>query len=194
MRDNDSRADDLPWRDPAGRIGQQLALATTLATRHADWMRRRRQLVKPTIALAWAAPALLLGCIDGKSELQQRLESSFRAAAADSQPVDLGAVADFEWDRVVFVCPYERQQEVDERLGFRWRGFPAEYADHGREGVALLVFVSNDHVEDWTEIGRNLGDPCAHDRKMEPVLSRDEATIWVDAGDPSHLILSSRPT
>lgn len=101
--------------------------------------------------------------------------------------VDLARVAPFAWDRVFIFGPYTPNEEIQERLGFRWEGVDRT-SIMWSEDIHLLVFVRDGEVAYWFEHPRKYGDfvviggdgGCAW---LAPAsYARDEATFEVVGG------------
>lgn len=125
------------------------------------------------------ALALTAACSgdSGSSDTRKALERGFERAAQDQGVVALPELVPADWDEVAFVCPYEDNDELTRRLGFRWDDFPGRLDD---ESDALFVFVRADRVVTWARLARRVGDPCAGaGSQIEPVR-RDAATFRVE--------------
>ena len=111
----------------------------------------------PLVALALAV--LTTACVGGSGDdaTREALVAELREAVEGDAAVDLDAVVGGTWTQLVFVCPYEDERDVEDRLGFPWEDFPGPDQSEGR---ATFVFASGDDVTTWTTIGRSLGDPC----------------------------------
>lgn len=118
-------------------------------------MRPTRRLHVAALALSRSATACGSGADDGT---QDALVAGLQKSVETSTPLNLAEVVDGDWDRVLFVCPYEEKRSVEDRLGFAWQDFPGQ---DDSEGLATFVFASADAVTAWSTIGRNLGDPCS---------------------------------
>lgn len=137
---------------------------------------RHAPIVAPALALALSATACGGGSDD---DTRAALVAGLETAAEMRTTLNLGEVVDGNWDRVLFVCPYEDKQTVDDRLGFSWQDFPGRDDSEGR---ATFVFASSDTVATWATVGRNLGDPCSGHTATD-VVPRAEARFAVEQTD-----------
>ena len=105
------------------------------------------------------ALALLTGCAEsqGDESTRKALLSALGSAAGTRGQVNLADAVDGDWSRLVFVCPYEDRDVVEDRLGFRWEDFPGQ---DDAEGFATYVFAAAGDVTTWATVGRDVGDPC----------------------------------
>lgn len=129
-----------------------------------------------TFALALSATACGGGSDD---DTRAALVAGLATAAEMRTTLNLAEVVDGNWDRVLFVCPYEDKQAVNHRLGFSWRDFPGREDSEGR---ATFVFASSDRVTTWATVARNVGDPCS-DLTATDVVPRAEARFAVEQTD-----------
>ncbi len=129
----------------------------------------------PLLALALALSATACG---GSSDDDTRaaLIAGLETAAEMRTTLNLAEVVDGEWDRVLFVCPYEDKQTVNDRLGFSWQDFPGR---DDTEGRATFLFASSDTVTTWATVGRNLGDPCSGSTTTD-IVPRADARFAVE--------------
>ena len=131
--------------------------------------------------VAAAALTLTTTACSGGSDMSTRdaLVEGLQESAGTGTPLDLGDVIGGDWDRVVFVCPYEEKRVVEDRLGFAWRDFPGQ---DDSEGVATFAFASNRAVTTWATVSRALGDPCSNSL-ADAAVPRDEALFSVRRTD-----------
>lgn len=134
--------------------------------------------------LAASAPlvlVLLTACVasEGDEDTQDALTTALRSAADTDRQVNLADVVEGDWGRLVFVCPYEDEQEVEERLGFAWEEFPG--ADDAGDAVTY-VFASEDGVTTWATVRRDLGDPCGGS-KAPRTVPRSSAVFSLEQTD-----------
>ena len=139
--------------------------------------------MRPTTRLTVAVLSLSLSvtaCGSGADhETQHALVAGLERSVEAGTPLNLAEVVKDDWDRVLFVCPYEEQRSVENRLGFAWQDFPGR---DDSEGLATFVFASAKEVTTWVTVGRNLGDPCA-DSTATDVVPRAEARFAVEQTD-----------
>lgn len=139
-------------------------------------MRPTRRLPVALLALSLSATACGSGADD---ETQDALVAGLQKSVETGTPLNLAHVVDGDWDRVLFVCPYEEKRSVEDRLGFAWQDFPGRDDSEGR---ATFVFASSDTVTTWATVGRNLGDPCSGSTATE-IVPRAEARFAVEQTD-----------
>ncbi len=72
--------------------------------------------------------------------LAENFTLAVNQAAQEGGTVNLRAVADFPWDRVVLVQPNTPRDAISEHLGFEWTGIDTV------DGGDLLIFLRNDEV------------------------------------------------
>ena len=68
---------------------------------------------------------LIITCLScGRVPVTTDLSTSITKAAAkgDGTTIDLGALADFEWDEVCILGPFMRPADISTNLGFHWTG------------------------------------------------------------------------
>lgn len=137
---------------------------------------------------ALAVVVLLAGCSAERSgdaapaaadeALADELASLFTAAADEGAPLDLDNLGDFEWDRLVFQCPYAERQPLEETLGFEW----SDYRYIEEEGHNGFIFVRDRTVVASTILRRKSGDACGSDSNVKPQVSRSESIEVVRDG------------
>lgn len=141
---------------------------------------RTRQLA--AVALGTA----LVGCADVGGGADRGAEEGITAALAKAaQTGDTVHVADVvggDWDRLTFICPYEDEAVVTQRLGFRWNGFPG--ADE-TEGTSVFVFSREEDVAIWTRLPRSVGDPCGVEGSTPLTMQRADAVFAVERNSSS---------
>lgn len=127
----------------------------------------------------------------------QDLESSLAEAVANGHGtvVDLRTVAPYRWDRFHTFPPYTRPEQVEEALGFRWRG-AARSGIESSDAINLLVFTTGEKVVAYVALPRSKGDFYRVGRKHG--YSPDSARFVVrqegqlSSGEP-HLVLLPVP-
>lgn len=128
------------------------------------------------------------GCgTDGSTDdLGTNLSDALSDSARRNDPLSLDEVTDFDWDRIVFVCPYEGSADAERMLGFSWEGFPGQLDDEGR---SIFVFAADDQVREWAYVSRAVADPCG-DETTPRVVERGAArfVVEVPASDGSPLL------
>lgn len=72
--------------------------------------------------------------------LAENFTLAVNTAALEGGTVNLRAVANFPWDRVVLVQPNTPRDAISEHLGFEWTGIDTV------DGGDLLIFLRNDEV------------------------------------------------
>jgi hypothetical protein len=133
--------------------------------------------VTRSTALALACCLALAGCGGGDRGLARDIRGAVADAGQDGTLLDLGAVVDGDWDRLTFVCPYEGEEVVTDRLGSAWEDFPGEDLSEAR---ALYVFSTADDVVTWAEVDRGDGDPCGTDQELPMSVARADAVFAVE--------------
>lgn len=126
--------------------------------------------------------AVLSGCADARENgsgvaVTQDITEALTRASRTGEVVELGDVVGGEWDRLTFICPYDDESAVAERLGFRWDDFPG--ADQ-TEGQSTFVFSRDSEVAAWTRLPRSVGDPCGADSSTSLSVARADAAFQVE--------------
>ena len=132
-----------------------------------------RRLSVAVLALSLSATACGSGADD---ETQDALVAGLQKSVETSKPLNFAEVVDGDWDRVLFVCPYEEKRSMEDRLGFSWQDFPGPDDSEER---ATFVFASSDTVTTWATVGRSLGDPCSGSTAKD-IVPREEARFAVE--------------
>lgn len=105
-----------------------------------------------SVALVFLIGALS-GCAASDAQVQEQIAA--QVARGDGTVVRLADVTPFSWERLHVYPPYTPSEQVEEELGFRWRGADRiEMLDR----FTLLVFVANDRVVAFVEHPRRQGD------------------------------------
>ncbi|WP_448613987.1 hypothetical protein [Modestobacter sp. URMC 112] len=128
-------------------------------------------------ALTLVCCSVLTGCVVGDRDLAPQIVGAIEEAGANGDVLDLAAVVDGDWDQLTFVCPYEDEQVVTERLGFDWADFPGPDTS---EVAVLYVFSTADEVVTWTRLQRGDGDPCGGEDELPVTLPREDAVLTVE--------------
>ena len=130
---------------------------------------------------------ILLICSScGRVPLKTDLATSIThaASAGDSAIVDLGALADFEWDEVCFLGPFMRPSDITTSIGFKWKGKRS-----GARGSLIFVDVRTPRADSVATghlpIHRNQWFIQA-----SGCIARSEATFFVRSrvGGPATLV------
>lgn len=129
-----------------------------------------------------AALAGLSGCGMGDGPVADSLTRALTDAGESQTTVDLSEVVTGDWERLAFVCPYEDESTVTERLGFVWDDFPGPDMS---ETVALYIFIDADSVTSWAELRRSVGDPCGAGSPIPLVVPRETAVFRLEAAPAS---------
>ena len=135
---------------------------------------------RPTAAVLTLCAAALAGCGGNDEAVADALTRALTEAAESGTTVDLREVVGGDWERLTFVCPYEDESDVTERLGFSWSGFPG--ADLS-EAQALFVFSRDDGVEAWARLSRAAGDPCGAGSPVPVTMPREDVVFRVTETD-----------
>lgn len=122
------------------------------------------------------------GCGPDRSadDLGTELSEALADPTRRTDPLSLDEVADFDWERVVFVCPYESKADAERVLGFSWEDFPGQLDDEGR---SMFVFAAGAQVAEWAYVSRAVADPCA-DETTPKVVQRAAASFTVEEPAP----------
>lgn len=146
-------------------------------------MSARRLLCLPLIGLA--SVVVLAGCgsdSGGSEDLASALSAGLSHGARNNEHVALDEITSFDWERVVFVCPYADQDAIDRQLGFPWSDPPPMLHS---EGQSLFVFAEDDEVVAWAPVDRSVADPCSAGAPAP--VEREAATFVVgDRSSPEH--------
>jgi hypothetical protein len=107
-----------------------------------------------------AAVTALAACSQGTGDksTHEALSTALSTAASSGAEVNLPTTVPGDWTRVLFLCPYGTEEEVNKRLGFAWKDLPGP---DDSEGQATFVFATDSEVVAWATLGRSLGDPCS---------------------------------
>lgn len=140
-------------------------------------MRKNPAAIVKVAVAGWILVFSTAGCGPEGSpgDLERELSEALSSPARRTEPVAITEVADFEWDRLVFLCPYDSESEADKRLGFSWDAFPGQLDDEGR---SMFVFVGGDAVAQWAYVSRAVADPCGEETAR--VVERDAASFVVE--------------
>ena len=103
-----------------------------------------------------------------------KLEARARSGAGTHIP--LYEVADFSWERVVFLGPYSNQQMAKTALGFEWPGY-SQFGLERSDFFSLLVFADAEHVVRAEKISRCL--PDFDEPLIGTAVPRAEATFQI---------------
>jgi hypothetical protein len=144
---------------------------------------------------------VLSGCAaasetDSGGPVTEDVTAALTRAAETGDVVNLAQVVSGDWDRLTFICPYDDDAVVTERLGFRWDDFPG--VDQ-TEGLSTFVFSRDKEVAAWTRLPRSLGDPCGVDSSTSLSLARADAAFRVEqtsgtgAGRPFNSLRQTKP-
>ena len=99
------------------------------------------------------------------------------AAATPSGTADIGKAVKGDWTRLVFVCAYSHQEQVDKELGFAW----PEYTATVHDGAQTWIFATRNEVVTWAVVSGYHGDPCYYEGKNPPsVVARSDAVFRVE--------------
>jgi hypothetical protein len=77
--------------------------------------------------------------------------------ASSGGELDLARVANFDWDKVYFFCPYTPGKYVEDALGFEWPSLGGSDIESS-DGVTLVVFVKHGRVVKSFDHRRSDGD------------------------------------
>ena len=138
-------------------------------------MRPTRRVTVALVALSLVATACSGPGARADGSTRDALVEGLQESVDSGTPLSLGDIISGDWDRVLFVCPYEEKRVVEDRLGFAWRDFPGR---DDSEGAATFAFASDEAVSTWATISRSLGDPCSGS-KADETVPRDEAVFSV---------------
>jgi len=94
-------------------------------------------------------------CSDSEPKISVSIAGQFRRSAGGL--VDLAEANPSPWDRVCVLGPYTTNASAKKTLGFDWNA-EGKSVIHRNDGITLLVFVTSNHVVDFVEHPRNLGD------------------------------------
>jgi hypothetical protein len=129
--------------------------------------------------LAVCVALLGTGCAsEGDSNTAEAVENALAAAAKEpSGTADIAKAVKGDWTRLVFVCAYSYQEQVDKDLGFAW----SEYTPTEQDGAQTWVFATSTEVVTWAIVSGYHGDPCYHEGRNPPsVVARAEAVFRVE--------------
>lgn len=134
------------------------------------------------LAVVVTFSTILGGCAgvaedDTGGAVTEDITAALTRASRTGESVDLADVVGGDWDRLTFICPYEDEAVVTERLGFRWDGFPG--VDE-TEGLSVFVFSRDRNVAAWTRLPRSVGDPCGADSSTPLSVARADAAFRVE--------------
>ena len=107
--------------------------------------------------LGWAliagAAVTLAACSEstGDASTREALTVALGSAASSGAEVSLATVVPGDWSRVLFLCPYGREEDVNNRLGFTWDDYPGP---DDSEGLVTFVFATDSAVMTWAT------EPC----------------------------------
>ncbi|MGY1887031.1 hypothetical protein ACI799_17210 [Blastococcus sp. SYSU DS0753] len=133
-----------------------------------------------TAAFLTLCAAALAGCGENDEAVADALTRALAEGAESGTTVDLREVVSGDWERLTFVCPYEDESDVTERLGFSWSGFPGTDLS---ETQVLFVFSRDDGVATWARLPRAAGDPCGARSPVPLTMPREEAVFTVAEQD-----------
>jgi len=107
-------------------------------------------------------------CSDSEPKISVSIAGQFRRSAG--AVVDLAEANPSGWDRVCVLAPYSTNAFAKHTLGFDWDA-EGKSVIHRNDGINLLVFVTGNHVSDFVEHPRNLGDFASLSGKCFPRAS-----------------------
>jgi hypothetical protein len=112
----------------------------------------RLHLLVPLLATALVAAA---GCSNPKSGVSDSITSQYQQSKGDN--VDLAVANPADWDRVCIIGPRAGEKVLRIALGFEWNAAQRTNINTN-DGIALLIFVKGNQVEEFAEHPRTLGD------------------------------------
>jgi len=123
--------------------------------------------INPNFMLPHTQPAISLN-----QEFSRRIESHIDAQGF----LDFSQVADFEWDEMLIVTPYQDPWQILEDNGFRRQRLNSgiKYEDWQN----LLIFLNEGSVAGYINLSRSIADFQGHAQSNQ-VLRRENTTFYV---------------
>ena len=109
-----------------------------------------------TLSVA-ATCGLLLACTNSSSKFVEEVERAVGNTNAHTLTIDLAALTDFSWSRLVIFPPYTPLDRIDRQLGQPWPEAKKTQIQ-ASDTFYLLVFLQGNVVVEHVKFPRTLGD------------------------------------